>query len=274
MKKSEISAAVFEKLDLRPLANISDGELRVPVADLAGLALVPWFCDESVQWALRVSQPGKALKKTLLKKINDSFISEKNGAVLIGVPGDGIEPSTFTLFPLAESLAKVVIPGMTLELAAANLGIVKRDWEIKAETSSDFGDQRYVGDVIADSTWTITQSIPALTQNHLETALACGRMVAQKGPWKVKDRAEAAEILMHWMKSPEANINPMAVKQFIKFKNDELVNTDPGMERKLCGLGLAFFRQRLADGPFHWGSSGPQRNPDQTYQDVVTGVLG
>ena len=211
MKKSEISTAVLAKLDSKTLANISGGELRVPVADLAGLALVPWFCDESVQWALRISQSGKALKKTLLKKVNDSFISEQNGAVLIGVPGDGIRPSTFTLVPLAESVTQVVVPGMTLELATANLGMVKRDGETKAETSSDFGDQRYFGTVNADGTWTITQSTPALTRDQLETALACGRMVAKNGPWTVKDKAEAADILMHWLKSAAANINPMAV---------------------------------------------------------------
>src|SRR6266536_4907591 len=158
MKKSEISVAVFEKLDSKALANISGGELRVPVADLAGLALVPWFCDESVQWGLRISLPGKPLRKSLLKKVNDSVISEKNGAVLIGVPGNGSEPSRFALFPLAASVAKVVVPGMPLELAAANLGVVKRDWQVKAETSSEFGDQRYVGPVNADGTWSITQS--------------------------------------------------------------------------------------------------------------------
>jgi hypothetical protein len=273
MKKTEISAAVFERLDSKPLAKISGGELKVPVGDLAGLALVPWFCDESVQWALRISQPGKPLKKSLLKKVNDSFISEENGAVLIGVPGDGIEPSTFTLFPLAEAVAKVVIPGMTLELATANLGVVKRDWEIKAETSSVFGDQRYVGPVNADGTWTLTQSTPALTRDQLETALACGRKVAKNGPWEVKDKAEAADVLMHWMKCPASNINPMAVKRFIQFKNGELVNTDPGMERKLSGLGLGFFRRSLAGGPFGWGPTGPQRHPEQTYQDVVKTVL-
>jgi len=273
MKKSEISSAVFAKLDSRQLVKISGGELRVPVADLAGLALVPWFCDESVQWALRVSQPGKPLKKSLLKKVNDSFISEQDGAVLVGIPGDGIEPSTFTLFPLAEAIAKAVGPGMTLELAAANLGVVKRDWEVKAETGSVSGDQLYAGSVNAEGLWIIDRSIPALARNHLETALACGLKVARNGPWKVKDRAEAADILMQWMKSSSANINSMAVKRFIRFKNDELVNTDSAMERKLYGLGLGFFKQRLAGGPFNWGPPGIQRHPDQTYEDVVKSVL-
>jgi hypothetical protein len=131
MRKTEIATKVFEAMDAVPPVDIIGGELVVPIADLAGLALVPWFCDESVQWALRLSMPGRALKKTLLKKVNDSFIAAtEEGAVLIGVPGDGIEPSTYTLFPLVEAVAQVVEPGMMLELAAANLGVVKRDLRV------------------------------------------------------------------------------------------------------------------------------------------------
>ena len=274
MKKSEIAAAVFAKLDSSALMDVSGGALCVPVSDLAGLSLVPWFCDASVQWALRISQPGTPLKKSLLKKVNDSFISDQNGAVLIGVPGDGIEPSTFTLFPLAETVAKVVTPGMMLELAAANLGAVKRDWEVKAETRSEFGDQRYFGAVDDACNWSITKSTPALKRAELETALECGRRVARNGPWKVKDTAEAEAVLMHWMRSKEANINPLAVKAFLRLRNGELVNMDPGMERKLCGLGLGFFRHRLPNGPYHWGPPGPERHPAQTLQDVVKSVIG
>ena len=57
-------------------------------------------------------------------------------------------------------------------------------------------------------------------------------------------------------RAPPRPLNPMAVKRFIQFKNGELVNTDPGMDRTLCGLGLGFFKQRLAGGPFGWDPPG------------------
>ena len=153
MRRSEIAAKVFEVLDAVPLTDVQGGPLAVPVADIGGLAMVPWYCEVSVQWAIRITQPGVVLKKSLVKKTNDSFISAtEEGALLIGVPGDGINPSIYTLFPLAMALTGVVKPGMVLELAAANLGMVKRDWEIPAETSGIHGNHRYVGTVDADAT--------------------------------------------------------------------------------------------------------------------------
>jgi hypothetical protein len=274
MKKSEIAAKVFDTLDPLPLADVADGPLSVSVADLAALSLVPWFCDASVQWALRLTLPGSPLKKTLLKKVNGSFVSEQNGAVLVGVPGDGIEPSIYTLTPLAEAVAKVITPGMTLELAAANVGMVKRDWEVKAETNTTHGNQRYVGSVSASGTWAIARSTPALTRAQLETAVACGRMVVQKGPWTVQDKAEAEAILVHWLQSREANVAPPAVKRFIVLKDGAFVNTDPGMDRKLCGLGLGFFRERLKGGPFRWAQSDSSWNSPQLLQDVIKTVVG
>jgi hypothetical protein len=274
MKKSEIAATVFDILKALPLADVADGPLTAPVAELAGLSLVPWFCDASVQWALRLTMPGSPLKKSLLKKVAGSFISEQNGAVVIGVPGDGIEPSTYTLIPLAEAVANVATPGMTLELGASNVGIVKRDWEVKAETNTAHGNQRYVGSLGAGGTWAIAQSTPALTRAQLQSAVECGRLVVQKGPWKVKDGIEAEAILMHWLQSPEANVAPLAVKRFIALQSGAFVNADPGMDRKLCGLGLGFFRERLKGGPFRWSQAGASWNSPQLLQDVIKTVVG
>ena len=67
MKKSEIAVKVFDTLNALPLADVAGGPLAAPVADLAAVALVPWFCDASIQWALRLTMPGSPLKKTLLK---------------------------------------------------------------------------------------------------------------------------------------------------------------------------------------------------------------
>jgi len=274
MKKSEIAVNVFDTLNVLSLANIDGGPLAASLADLAALSLVPWFCEASVQWALRLTMPGSPLKKSLLKKVNGSFISEQNGAVLIGVPGDGIEPSTYALIPQAEAVAKAITPGMTLELAAANLGIVKRDWETKAESNTTHGNHRYVGSVGPDGSWAIAQSTPALTRAQLEMAVACGRMVVRKGPWTVNNNSEAEAVLLHWLQSREANVAPMAVKRFIALKNGEFVNTDPGMDRKLCGLGLGFFRERLKDGPFRWTQPDSSWNSPQLLQDVIRTVVG
>ena len=275
MKKTEIAAKVFEAVDPLPLAEIGGGNLVVPVTDLAGLSLVPWFCDASVQWALRIAMPGKILKKSLLKKVNDSFIAAtEDGAVLVGIPGDGIEPSTFTLFPLAEAVANVVQPGMSLELAAANLGVLKRDWEVRAETSTTDGNQRYFGAVDAQGQWAISRSTPALTVAELDAALGCGRMVAKNGPWTVKDKSHAYAVVMQWLRSPQSNVNPMAVKAFVALKDGAFTNSDPGMVRKLCGLGLGFFREQLPGGPFHWDDSEPLRETLQELEAVTRAVVG
>src|SRR5262249_59827404 len=100
----------------------------------------------------------------------------------------------------------------TLELATANLGSVKRDYEVKAETSTTNGDQRYVG-TVESGEWTIAESTPAVSRAQLEIALDCGRRFVALGPWDVKDKAEAEAVLRIWMARVHANVNPMAIKQ-------------------------------------------------------------
>jgi len=275
MKKAEIAEKVFEEMNAVPLRGLAGGELRIPIADLAGLALVPWFCDVSVQWALRLSMPGVILKKQLLKKVNGSFVATTQaGEILVGVPGDGIEPSTYTLLPLSEAIVSIAQPDMKLELATANLGIVKRDWDARAETNTPYGNQRYVGTLDGQSNWIISESTPGLDVAVLGEALNCGRMVVRNGPWNVKDKSEAYSVLMHWMESPEANVNPIAVQRFITLKDYAFASSDPGMTRKLCGLGLGFFRHRLAGGHFQWRAPGPVMYSKQQLEEVARAVVG
>ena len=162
-------------------------------------------------------------------------------------------------------MAQAVKPGMTLELASANLGVVKRDWEVKAESSTTNGDQRYAGTVTADGAWAIERSSPALTRGQLDTAIDCGRKFVTMGPWDVKDREEAEAILMLWLSSPQANINIRAVQQLwtlrgLRFEDSGTDEQRRGMGgalgRKLCGLALGYFRHRLAGGPFRWDETG------------------
>ena len=275
MKKAEIAAQVFETVTPLPLTEIEGGPLTVPVDDIAGLSLIPWFCDASVQWAIRISLPGAVLKKSLIKKAPGAFITETaTGALLIGIPGDGIEPSTYALSPLAAALSPALRHGMKLELATANLGIVKRDWQVKAETDTTHGNQRYAGTIDEEGRWVIEETSPGLSLDTLTVALDCGRMVAGNGPWTVRDKDEARAVLLEWLRSPQANINPAAVKRFITLTDGTFTNSDPGMIRKLCGLGLGFFRRRLSKGPYQWSEAGPQRHSDQEIEDVVRSVLG
>src|SRR2546422_272917 len=66
MKKTEIAGNVFRVVDALPLAAVEGGPLSVRVMDVPALALVPWFCEASVQWALRITDPAQPLARTFL----------------------------------------------------------------------------------------------------------------------------------------------------------------------------------------------------------------
>ncbi len=281
IKKTEIASRAFALADALPLTTLAGGPLPVGVADVAALALVPWFCDASVQWAFRISDPAAPLKKSWLGRMANTFVSIDEGRVLIGVPGDGIEPSTYTLQPLAEAVASAATPGMTLELATANLGMVKRDWEVRAESHTSDGNQCYAGTVAAHGVWNIERTAPAVTPAQLDTAIDCGRKAVALGPWDVKDVDEAEAILRLWLWSPQANINPMAVKRLwtlrdLRFENagsDEERRRMGGLDRKLSGLALGYFRHRLAGGPFRWSEARSPMNTEEQVEDVVRTVV-
>ena len=285
MKKTEIAARVFAEVSSLVLKDIEAGPLVVPVADLCGLMLVPWFCDGAIQWALRLTSPGSAFRKTSLKKVGATSITMTDaGGILIGVPGDGIRPYlSGTFLPLCAALAAVVQPGMVLELATTNLGVVKLDeGTFKAESVSRHGNQRYLGAIDQDRNWAIQQSSLALSAGTLERALDCGRMVARDDLVKVEDKSEAFQVLMRWMENKQANINPMAVKHFIKLNASGFMDTGLGRDR-LCGLGLGFFRHRLNGTCFQWEPPDPvylkyanqKAVPGQeTIEEVARAVIG
>ncbi len=275
MKKTEIAARVFEVMDAVPLTPLADGPLVVPLDALAGLSLVPWFCDLSIHWSLRLTAPGTTLKKSLLPKITGVYVAPSEaGGLLVGVPGDGIAPSTFALFPLATGVASLAQPGMTVELASANLGIVKRDSDAKADTNTVFGNHRYRGTVEATGQWRISDCAPALSADVLSTAIACGGLVPNHGPWTVRDKSEAYAVCMQWLLSREANINPAAVKRFITLRDLTFHTDDADMVRRLHGLALGFFRHRLAGGPFQWPEPKPYWTPLDELQDAAKAVVG
>jgi hypothetical protein len=99
-------------------------------------------------------------------------------------------------------------------------------------------------------------------------------MVAQNGPWEARDRAEAHAVVLTWLGSRQANMNPAAVARFITLDNKTFRNSDPGMTRKLCGLGLASFRHRLAGGPLEWADVGTAIHPAEELRRVADAVVG
>jgi hypothetical protein len=275
MKKTEIATRVFDVMDAMPLTPLGGAPLLLPLEALAGLSLVPWFCDLSIHWALRLTVPGDPLKKALLPKLAGTYVApSQSGALLVGVPGDGIAPSTHALFPLAAAVAAAAQPGMTVELATANLGVVKRDVDAKADTHTAFGNHLYRGTVDASGRWRISDSVPALSAEVLSTAIACGSLVPNHGPWTAKDPDEAYAICMQWFLSREANINPAAVKHFVTLRDLTFQTADQGMIRRFYGLALAFFRVRLAGGPFHWPEPTPYSHPLADLQDASRTVVG
>lgn len=253
MKQSEIAPRVFELLERTPPTKLRGGPLSVPPTDLVGLSLVPWFCEACVQWAIRVAIPGQPFRKSPFRKVKGAHAAvTPDGVLQIGVSGEGMDPSIWALSPLAEAIADIAVPGMILELGAANLGVVKCDWEVKADTQTTDGDHHYYGVIDDEGLWRIERTAPALERRELETALACGRMAIQKGPWTTTSKEEAVAIAVDWFVSPAANLNPLAALYFFKFHEGAFVNSDPQMDNKLPGLALGFFRQRLAGGSFHW----------------------
>ena len=282
LKKSEIALKVFEVVEPLSLAPVSGGPLHVAVADLSALALVPWFCDGSVQWALRISSATAPFTKSPIKKVNAAFNSIVDGRLCVAVAGDGIAPPSYTLNPLALAIAEFSTPGVRVELAAANLGVVKRDWDVKAESATADGNQRYVGLVGTDRSWAIESSTPALTASQLELAIDCGRTFVNRGPWEVRDKTEAFAILMEWMSSFQANINPAAVKAMLALRDLRFAQPEgqaawkgvANLDDKLYGLALGYFRHRLAGGPFHWHEAIPTGHSTESLEAVARAVIG
>jgi hypothetical protein len=281
-KKSEIAAKVLAVTDALPLAPLEGGGLQAHVTDLASLGMVPWFCDVSIQWTVRITSPGQPLTKKWIPKVANTFVLIDDGRFLVGVPGDGIEPSTYTLTPLGATIGQAATPGMTMELATANLGTVKRDLDAKADTRTTDGNQRYSGTVGADGVWTIERSSPAVSRGQLETAIDCGSRFVRLGPWDVKDTAEAEAIVKLWVESAQANINPNAITQLwtlnaLRFEDaggdEQRRRMGGGLDRKLYGLALGYFRHRLAGGPFRWNEAPAPWLTAAEVEDVLNKVV-
>jgi hypothetical protein len=162
-RKTDIAGRVFAVADSTLTTPVTGGPVNVKVVDLAALAVVPWFGDPGVQWAVRITDPSGPLKNNAIPKIPETFVGTADGSLLIGVPGEGVEPPAQTLRPLAEVIFLAAASGSKLELAAANPGVSQH--------------HLYVGTIGDGGTWTIQRSTPAITRADLEAALDRGRSV-------------------------------------------------------------------------------------------------
>jgi hypothetical protein len=103
-------------------------------------------------------------------------------------------------------------------------------------------------------------------------------MVLSKGPFVVHDRDEAAAILELWIRSWEPNVNPDYVKQVTRLAANHFQFTQPQDDRRLCGLGLGYFRHRFDKGPFTWERQLPPGYealcPPEKVKEVLAACLG
>jgi hypothetical protein len=274
MKRSEIAPAIYNQMDTVSLLPVRDGGLSIPIRDLAALSLIPWFCDVSIQWAVRIKLPAADFKKSPFRRVNGTISALiAPDTILIGVPGDGINPSTYCMVPLAEAIQEQAMEGMTIELASANLGIVKRDSEAPAETRSDCGNQRYAGVVDRNGNWHIAATTLQLDAQALDTAIGAARMFVDGGPWRAGSEQEAQAALKGWLVSPQANVNPLVVKTLVRYRDGAFTTLMNTIDSKLYGLALGFFRERLKTGPFSWDDSQPYPIPEDDELDSVAAAV-
>lgn len=271
MRKTAIAPTIIARHDRKASRLVGDGPLAVAVAELLPLSLVPFYCDVSVHWAFRLTRTDRPFTRAPSTSSHATIALGRDGSVLIGVSGDGSSPPIHTLRAVVALIGEEARPGMVVELATANLGVVLRDRQVKAPTRGAFGAQRYVGTVDARGRLSIERATPTLTRDQLVRALECARVAVTPGPWKVKSKAEAHAIIVEAVTSPTSNINGRAVGDAIVLEGKQLVNHEPKLADKIYALGLGFFRHRMAGGPFRWTE--PYESDRRSYAEAVADVV-
>jgi hypothetical protein len=278
MALKDIVPGIAAGLQGRAAMPIEGGVVEMKLDELPALALIPFYCDLSVQYAVHVRGKAKLDKKALKVKFTGLF--EVDGEYALAIPGDGIMPPLRVGATVATAIAAAAPPGTRIELRTANLGKVTRDRTVKAETVLASGNQRYAGELGEGGVWRIDHAYPAVTALQLAGALEIGRTVLAKGPWRMRDRDEAAATVRGMLDSRTANINDHFVKQAVRVDGSSLVLW-PVFDRepsKHFALGMALFRRRFADGPWDIASGLAQDKLGMTTEDqkdeIMNTVLG
>jgi len=252
MALKDIAPGLSKQLAGTTPAAIAGGPVALHGSDLFALSLIPYFCDPSVQFALILRAPAGATLDRKALKMKFILVAEADGDVVVSIPGDGIYPPQLLFTNVAAAIARAAPSGTTIELRAANIGTVNRDWVVKAETGSVAGNHRYRGTIGAGGSLTIEASYPAVDAGSLTAAAAIGRTVAAMGPWEARDRDEAAAVVRDVLDRRSANINAAFIKVAVRVDGGRIV-TAPAYDQppsKHFALGMALFRLRFANGPW------------------------
>jgi hypothetical protein len=252
MALKDIVPGLAKRLAGSKAAAIAGGPVALHVSDLFSLSLIPYYCDPSVQFALILRAPKSAKLDRKALKMKFILVSEADGEIVISIPGDGIYPPQLLFTKVAAAIAQAAPPGTTIELRAANIGTVNRDWVVKSETASSAGDHRYSGTIGEHATLTIDASHPKVDAAALTAAVAIGRTVLSNGPWVARDRDEAAAVVRNMLDRRSANINEAFVRVAVRVEGGRIV-TQPSFDQpptKHFALGMELFRLRFANGPW------------------------
>ena len=270
MKLTEIAPKVLEVLKSTTAVPVAGGFFETSLSSISALSLIPYYCDPGVQWILLVRPPADAkLDAKLLRGIKGVGRDEAKGELRIGVPGDGLQPALHLFQPLATALTALPV-GSGLELCAANLGTVRRDNHVKAETALRAGNQRYVGSIMDGGQWRISHSYPAVSAEALRCAVEIGQRVETQGPWEAKTHAEAVRLVEMALGSLAFNVSADYFRKFIRVKGKQIL-LGSELARKHPGVGMVFFRLRFADGP--WDAHSFQQFDEAQCKEFITGQL-
>lgn len=248
MALKDIAPGIRDRLKGAAAAPIGDGPLETSLDALPKLSLLPFYCDPGVQWAVSVRRPdGRPVDAKAIRKVKGIAVTVRPEGLDVGIPGDGIDPALVFFEPLASALASLP-SGTIVELLSANLGTVHRDNQVKLDGVSTAGDQSYTGHVGEGGRWVLTHAHPAASAAALRQFLDLAARVESRGPWRVRDEAEAADLLEEAFDSPAFNVGLGAFRRKIRAHGNEITLTD--LDTKHLGMGLMFFRRQFADGPW------------------------
>lgn len=267
MKVSEIAGKVLGALRSTKPAAVAGGPLETPLSSLAALSLVPYACDPSVQWAVIARAPqGAKLDAKPLRGVKGFGLEDAKGALLVSIPGDGLHPAFCLLQPLAKALQSLPA-GAELELCAANLGVVRRDREVKADTALTAGNQRFSGKVVAGGRWAIAETSPAVSADDLRAAIEIGESAMGQSPWAAKTPKDAVQVARMALMSLALNISAPYFRKYVRVKGKQVL-LGKELESRHAGLGMIFVRQRFADGP--WDVRTFQALDEENQKKLVT----
>jgi hypothetical protein len=164
---------------IAPLQPVEGGPVSVPVAKLARVARIAWWCQPYTHPAVRVTFPGKAPK---LEDIEDATLKTKGPELAVsfddtGQPAGAADPLT----ALGNQLAAIA-NGAMIELELRRL-----------RSNGPLGAHRYRG-TVRDGVWQIDAASPRVNAATLAEAIALGEALEGGRKLVARDASEAERI--------------------------------------------------------------------------------